>query len=287
LSRPVLKAGRGKGERVKETVPGLVLVRGAGDLATGVIVRLFRAGFRVAALETERPSAIRRTVSLAQAMYDGRAEVEGVVGVRAADADEALAALASGAVPVLADPGCACLARFRPEVLVDAILAKRNLGTALGMAPTVVALGPGFEAGVDAHAVIETNRGHDLGRVLTSGSAEPDTGIPGAIGGYGAERVLKAPDAGRVEPLCSIGDSRRRGEPIFAVAGGTRIVVPSPFDGIVRGMIYPGYPARPGLKVADVDPRCRREHCFSVSDKARAVGGGVLEFILSRGVRPE
>ena len=265
---------------------GFVLVRGAGDLGTGVIVRLSKAGFLVVALETERPSVIRRTVSLAEAMYEGRTEVEGVRAVRVETPEAAMSALARGVVPILADPECGCLSEWKPAALVDAILAKRNLGTRIGMAPVVVALGPGFEAGRDAHAVVETNRGHDLGRVLTSGSAEPDTGIPGVIGGFGAERVLRSPIAGAIEPLCGIGDFRRKDEPVFAVSGKTRAVVTCPFDGIVRGMIRPGYPAEAGLKVADVDPRCRREHCFSVSDKARAIGGGVLEYLLARGVLP-
>ncbi len=271
---------------MNDGVPGLVLVRGAGDLATGTIVRLCKAGFLVAALETERPSAVRRTVAFSEAMYDGTAEVEGVRAVRVSDASRALEVLAPGIVPILADPSCESLEALRPTVLVDAVLAKRNLGTRRDMAPVVIALGPGFEAGVDAHAVIETNRGHDLGRVLIRGRAEPDTGIPGVIGGYGAERVLRAPIAGKVECLCEIGDALRSGDPVLAVAGDTRAVVACPFEGVVRGLIRPGYAAQPGLKVADVDPRCRREHCFSISDKSRAIAGGVLESILSQGGRP-
>ncbi len=265
---------------------GFVLVRGAGDLATGVIVRLSRAGFLVVALETEHPSAIRRTVALAEAMYEGIAEVEGVRALRVDNAQEALAALAPGIVPLLADPACASVGALGPMALVDAILAKRNTGTSIGMAPIVVALGPGFEAGVDAHALVETNRGHDLGRVILHGAAEPDTGIPGVIAGYGAERVLRAPSDGVVEALCGIGDSRRAGEAVFAVRGSGRAVVVSPFDGVVRGLIRPGFEVTVGFKIADVDPRCRREHCYSISDKARAIAGGVLEAILARGARP-
>lgn len=263
-----------------------ILVRGAGDLATGVIVRLSKAGFAVVALESERPSAIRRTVSLSEAIYEGTAMVENVRAVRVTSAEEALAELAPGVVPVLVDPACASLSSLVPIALVDAILAKRNTGTKMSMAPIVVALGPGFEAGVDAGAVVETNRGHDLGRVLTTGQAEPDTRVPGVIGGFGAERVLHAPVDGTIAPLCGIGDFRHKGEALFAVDGKTRVIVTCPFDGVVRGMIRPGYPAQAGFKVADVDPRCRKEHCFSVSDKARAIAGGVLEYLVGHGARP-
>jgi xanthine dehydrogenase accessory factor len=256
----------------------LVVVRGAGDLATGVILRLVRAGFRVAALETARPSAIRRTVSFSEAMYDGEACVEGVRAMRC----EALPAhwAPGDPVAILEDPRGALLERLAPVALVDAIIAKRNLGTTRSMAPVVVALGPGFEAGVDAHAVVETNRGHDLGRVLLEGRAEPNTGVPGLIAGFGAERVLHAPGLGRVEPLCAIGDTVAAGDPLLTI-GSLRLE--APIAGVVRGLIRPGFEAQPGLKVADVDPRCVRQHCFSVSDKARAIGGGVLEAILLLG----
>jgi len=265
----------------------LVVVRGAGDLATGCIVRLVRAGFRVVALETAEPSAIRRTVSLSEAMYDGTAEVEGVRAVRVGSVEELGAALAqAGPVPILADPGCTVLPRLRPLALVDAILAKRNLGTRIGMADVVVALGPGFEAGVDADAVVETNRGHDLGRVLWQGWAEPDTGTPGLIAGVGRERVLHAPTAGVVKNLKAIGDRVRAGDPVLALLGPEGLVpLASAIDGILRGLIRPGYRAQAGLKVADVDPRGRREHCFTVSDKGLAIAGGVLEAILALGAR--
>ena len=265
----------------------LVVVRGAGDLATGVIVRLVRAGFRVAALETAQPSAIRRTVCLSEAMYEGRAEVEGIRAVRAGSVEELEALLERpGPVPVLEDPRCAVLPRLRPLALVDAIIAKRNLGTRIGMAEVVVALGPGFEAGVDADAVVETNRGHDLGRVLRAGRAEPDTGAPGLIAGLGRERVVHAPVAGVVANLKRIGETVQAGEPILALVGaGGRVEVPAAIDGMLRGLIRPGYPAPAGLKVADVDPRGRREHCFTISDKAMAIAGGVLEAILMLGAR--
>ena len=267
---------------------GFVLVRGAGDLATGVIVRLSRAGFLVAALEVRQPTAIRRTVALSEAMYEGCSTVEGVRAFRVESPGEALARLAPGIVPILADPSCASLGVLSPMALVDAIMAKRNLGTRIDMAPIVIALGPGFEAGIDAHAVVETNRGHNLGRVLASGKAEPDTGVPGIIGGYGPERVLRAPATGIVEPLCGIGDLLEPGDGIFELVGpeGSRIRVASPFSGVVRGLIRPGFDVSEGFKVADIDPRCRLEHCFSISDKAMAIAGGVLEAILSLGCLP-
>ncbi len=256
----------------------LVVVRGAGDLATGCILRLVRAGFRVVALEVAAPSAIRRTVSLAEAMYEGSACVEGLAARRC---DTLPATWASGdPVPILQDPDGQSLSRLRPVALVDAILAKRNLGTRLDMAPVVVALGPGFEAGRDAHAVVETNRGHDLGRVLLSGCAEPNTGVPGLIAGRGGERVLHAPVAGPVEPCCAIGDRVRAGDPILSIQG---VTVCSAIDGVVRGLIRPGFVAKAGLKVADVDPRGEVAHCYTVSDKARAIAGGVLEAILMLG----
>jgi len=265
-----------------------VVVRGAGDLATGCILRLVRAGFRVAALETARPCSIRRTVCLSEAMYDGETEVEGVRARRVASLEELEAALArpGGPVPLLEDPQARVLARLRPLALVDAILAKRNLGTRIGMAEVVVALGPGFEAGVDADAVVETNRGHDLGRVLLNGRAEADTGVPGLVQGIGRDRVLHAPVAGTAVNLKRIGDRVEAGEPVLALEGpGGRTLLPSAIDGMLRGLIRPGYPVPAGLKVADVDPRGQREHCFSVSDKALAVAGGVLEAILRLGAR--
>jgi xanthine dehydrogenase accessory factor len=266
----------------------LVVVRGAGDLATGCIIRLVRAGFRVAALETARPSAIRRTVCLSEAMYEGTAKVEEVRAVRVGSVAEARAVLAQagpgGPVPLLEDPQGATLPELAPLALVDAIIAKRNLGTRIGMAEVVVALGPGFEAGVDADAVVETNRGHDLGRVLLRGRAEANTGIPGLIAGQSRERVLHAPIAGVVSNLKRIGDLVKAGDPLLAIIGEEgRVEQAATIDGMVRGLIRPGFHAHRGLKVADVDPRGHREHCFAVSDKGLAIAGGVLEAILMLG----
>jgi xanthine dehydrogenase accessory factor len=274
---------------LSETKSGLVLVRGAGDLATGVILRLSRSGFSVAALEAAAPTAIRRTVAFSEAVYEGEARVEGRLARLAISPGEAKKLALSGIVSVLVDPRCESLPELEPMALVDAIMAKRNLGTSSGMAGIVVALGPGFEAPRDAHAVIETNRGHYLGRVIREGGAEPDTGVPGVIGGRGSERVVHAPVAGVVEALHAIGDAVTAGEPILALRApdGTRTVVASPLDGILRGLIRAGIEARAGLKIADVDPRGEKAHCFSASDKARAVAGGVLEAILELGGRPD
>jgi xanthine dehydrogenase accessory factor len=165
--------------------------------------------------------------------------------------------------------------------LVDAIIAKRNLGTTIDMAQVVVALGPGFEAGVDAHAVVETNRGHDLGRIFLAGHAEPNTGAPGLIAGKGSERVLHSPVAGVAENLAAIGDLVQAGMPVLRVAGaGSESLLRAEIDGVLRGLIRPEFQVHVGMKVGDVDPRARREHCFTVSDKGRAIGGGVLEAIL-------
>ena len=274
---------------MSETKRRLVLVRGAGDIATGTIIRLARSGFSVIALETERPTAIRRTVAFSEAVYESEVIVEGMRARKANSLAEALELIARGIVPILVDPSGDSIAELAPMALVDAIIAKRNLGTSSSMAGIVVALGPGFVAPRDAHAVVETNRGHDLGRVILEGSAEPDTGTPGVIGGKGAERVVHAPKAGFVKGLHAIGDSVKSGEPILALvepqSGGIALVA-SPLDGTLRGLIRPGLRVPEGLKIADVDPRGEREHCFSVSDKARAVSGGVLEAILSLGGRP-
>jgi len=263
----------------------LVVVRGAGDLATGTILRLVRAGFRVAALEQPRPSSIRRTVCLSEAMYGGEAQVEGVRSKRVGTLAELQGLLErwgpEGPVPLLADPGCSALGALRPLALVDAIIAKRNLGTNIDMAQVVVALGPGFEAGVDAHAVVETNRGHNLGRIFLTGHAEPNTAIPGLIAGKGSQRVLHSPVAGVAENLAAIGDLVEAGMPVLRVTGGGgETLLQAEIDGVLRGLIRPEFQVHVGMKVGDVDPRARREHCFTVSDKGRAIGGGVLEAIL-------
>jgi len=259
----------------------LIVVRGAGDLATGTILRLRSAGFRVVALEIERPTSIRRTVSLSEAVYDGEARVEGTTARRVTDLAGVRVAFAEGVVPILVDPECAFVAALAPYALVDATISKRNTGIRRGMAPAVIGLGPGFEAGGDVDAVIETQRGHDLGRVILAGPAAADSGVPGEIGGKSGERVIKAPAAGIVEQVAVIGDVVRAGDTVLAIRGtGGLVKVNSSIDGIVRGVIRPGLEVPAGMKIADVDPRVRPESCVTVSDKARAVAGGVLEALL-------
>ena len=255
----------------------LVLIKGAGDLATGTAVRLRRAGLDLVMTEVERPTAVRRTVAFSQCMYDGTAAVEGLTARRASGKAEALAALARGEIPVLCDPGAEILKDLPFDGVVDAILAKKNLGTAITDAPIVLALGPGFTAGVDCHGVVETKRGHDLGRLILEGSAIPNTGVPGDIGGYTEERIIRAPADGMFEPLAAIGDRVEEGAPVARVAGS---VACARLTGVVRGMLPAGLAVKQGMKAGDIDPRCEARHCFTVSDKARAIGGGVLEGLL-------
>ena len=262
----------------------LVLVNGAGDLASGVAVRLHRSGFAVAMTEIEHPLAVRRMASFAQAVFDGCAVVEGVTAVRC-DLHVVDACLADNAIPVIVDPHAHAARLLRPAALVDAVMAKNNAGTRIHDAPFVVALGPGFCAGADCHAVIETNRGHHLGRVLWKGSAEPDTGQPGDLPGAAAHssRVLRAPIAGTVISSFQIGDHIAAGEIIAVIHGqdGARAPLTAPFAGILRGLIHPSVPVATGTKIGDLDPRAQRSYCFTVSDKSLAVGGGVLEALLT------
>lgn len=254
---------------------GLVVVRGAGDLATGIIHRLWRSRFSVLALETERPMVVRRTVSAASAVFDGSAVIEGME-VACID-DLSKFDRGDGRAFVMVDPEGASIDALRPDVVVDAIMAKRATGTHRGMARIVVAIGPGHSAPRDVHAVVETQRGHDLGRVITDGAAAPNTGVPGSIGGYTVERLLRAPADGTVEPLREIGDAVKAGE-VIAHVGGEPLT--SQIDGVLRGLIHPTVQVTKGMKIGDVDPRAERSHCFTISDKALAVAGGVLEAIM-------
>ncbi len=255
----------------------LAVIRGAGDLATATGRRLHLSGFSVACLEIAQPTVIRRSVAFASAVFEGRITVEDVTAILARDVSEARSIVQAGRIAVLVDPEAKCVLALRPVLVVDAILAKRNTGTTRDMAPCVVALGPGFTAGVDAHAVVETCRGHDLGRVYTSGSALRDTGVPGAVAGLGAERVLRAPCAGLFRPVKAIGETVRVGEVVAEVAGEP---VRTSIDGILRGILYPGLEVERNQKIGDVDPRGERALCFTISDKANAVAGGVLEAAL-------
>ncbi len=262
-----------------------VLVRGAGDLATGVIVRLHRCGFHVVVTECENPSAIRRRAVLCEAVWQGQATVEGVTCRRIADIAEAACVAQAGEVPLIVDERADCVSTLRPAAVVDAILAKCNLGTHRGMAPITVGLGPGFTAGEDVDAAVETMRGHHLGRVILRGAAIPNTGVPGVIAGYAAERVIHAPAAGEMTfvqdaagKTVDIGALVHKGQMIAQVGD---VPVFATIDGVLRGLIREGYPVTEGLKIADIDPRTEQAaFCDTVSDKARAIGGGVVEALL-------
>jgi xanthine dehydrogenase accessory factor len=259
----------------------LIIVRGGGDLGTGVVYRLFKAGFPVLVLELAHPLVVRRKVALATALPEGEIRVEDMPGRRAGDAAEALALIDRGIVPVLVAVDLESVANelpARPTAIIDARLAKHNIDTHIDQAPCVVGLGPGFTAGQDCHAVIETKRGHWLGRVIRQGSAIPDTGTPGIVSGKGKERVLRAPQDGIARWQVAIGDAVVSDQVLGDVNGGE---VKAPFDGVVRGLIAPGTAVSKGLKIGDVDPRADREACFTISDKALAIGGGALEAVLS------
>jgi xanthine dehydrogenase accessory factor len=255
----------------------LILVRGGGDLGTGVAYRLHRAGFTVMVTDLAQPTCVRRAVSFAEAMYAGRATVEGVTAARVEDPMLGMAHTIVGEIPVVVDDR-SVLQRMRPPIVVDARLAKRNLGTRLRDAPLVVGLGPGFTAGVDCHAVVETNRGHHLGRVFWEGSAEPDTGLPEPVRGLAGERVLRAPTDGVLTGRVQIGDLVKAGEVVAEVDGQPIVAA---FDGVVRGLVHDGLPVSVNMKVGDLDPRGQPEFAFTISDKARSIGGGVLEAVLA------
>lgn len=254
----------------------LVVVKGAGDLATGVAYRLSRAGFRIVMTELAQPKVVRRTVSFAEAIFDGSTRVEGMTARRAGLAD-ALGVAWEGDVAVVVDPRGEVVPLLRPSVLIDAVMAKRNLGTYRTDAPVVIALGPGFYAGVDVHAVIETNRGHRLGRVILEGEAEPNTGIPAPVNGHAADRVLRAPAEGVFTAVRQIGDHVDAGDVLGHVEGAPLL---APFEGCLRGLIHDGVTVHRAMKIGDVDPRATRQHCFTISDKALAIGGGALEAAL-------
>ena len=255
-----------------------VLIRGAGDLASGIALRLFHAKMEVIMTDLPRPTAIRRTVCFSQAIVHGETTVEDVTAKRAASPEAALDILKTGCIPVLADPEGACIPVLKPDAVVDAILAKKNLGTKITDAPVVVGVGPGFTAGVDCHAVVETMRGHYLGRVIHEGSAIPNTGIPGLIGGFAGERVLRAPADGVFHQLLDIGAQVKMGDVAATVDGQPMVCT---LDGVLRGILADGTPVFKGMKAGDIDPRCEIRHCYCASDKALAVGGGVLEAVLN------
>ena len=295
----------------------LIICRGAGDLATGIIHRLHRAGHRVIALETDYPAAIRRQVSFCEAVYDGSAAVEGVtarlvpaladaetdteiysgindtpaahIASEKWDSSDIEAVLEAGEVPLLIDPKGESIALLKPDVVVDAIIAKKNLGTTINMAPLVIGVGPGFTAGKDVHLVIESMRGHNLARIITDGMAQPNTGVPGNIAGFTSERVIHAPAAGYIHDVRKIGDIVQKGDEIARIypdkesydnALSEYVPVNATITGIIRGLIREGYYFRKGFKIADIDPReSELTNCFTISDKARSIAGSVLEAV--------
>lgn len=295
----------------------LIICRGAGDLATGIIHRLHRAGHRVIALETDYPAAIRRQVSFCEAVYDGSAAVEGVtarlvpaltdaetdtetysgindtpvahIASEKWDSSAIEAVLEAGEVPLLIDPKGESIALLKPDVVVDAIIAKKNLGTTINMAPLVIGVGPGFTAGHDVHLVIESMRGHNLARIITDGMAQPNTGVPGNIAGFTSERVIHAPAAGYIHDVRKIGDIVQKGDEIARIypdkesydnALSEYVSVNATITGIIRGLIREGYYFREGFKIADIDPReSELTNCFTISDKARSIAGSVLEAV--------
>lgn len=295
----------------------LIICRGAGDLATGIIHRLHRAGHRVIALETDYPAAIRRQVSFCEAVYDGSAAVEGVIarlvpaladaetdtetysGINDTpaahivsekwDSSAIEAVLEAGEVPLLIDPKGESIELLKPDVVVDAIIAKKNLGTTINMAPLVIGVGPGFTAGQDVHLVIESMRGHNLARIITDGMAQPNTGVPGNIAGFTSERVIHAPAAGYIHDVRKIGDIVQKGDEIARIypdkesydnALSEYVPVNATITGIIRGLIREGYYFREGFKIADIDPReSELTNCFTISDKARSIAGSVLEAV--------
>jgi xanthine dehydrogenase accessory factor len=282
-----------------------VIIKGAGDLASGIALRLHHAGFQIAMTEIAFPLAVRRTVCFSQAVFDGSARVEDVTAVLVKNEEEMRTALTQKQIALFIDPDAEIVLRFKPDALVDAIMAKKNLGTGINDAPAVIAIGPGFTAGIDCHAVIETKRGHTIGRVITEGSALSNTGIPGDIGGYTIERLLRASADGVFEAKAEIGDLVKKGDVVAEVRttgaeSGASNTVPgsdgdagskdgcaeavpvyAEIDGILRGLLPSGITVTRGLKAGDIDPRCEKFHCFTVSDKALSIAGGALEAILA------
>jgi xanthine dehydrogenase accessory factor len=255
----------------------IVLVRGAGEMASGVAWRLHQSHFKVLMTEIPGPLAVRRGVAFCEAVFEGKKIVEGLEAMLIKSLRDIPEVWKSGRIPLLVDPELSISPALRPDVLVDAILAKKNLGTQMDQASLVIALGPGFKAGRDAHLVVETNRGHNLGRIISEGEAEADTGTPGDIGGFTKKRVLRAPAEGLLRTHREIGNRMEPGDLVAEVAG---YPIHSLIKGVLRGLIRDGTPVPKGLKVGDIDPRGNPEACYTISEKARAIAGSVLEGIL-------
>ncbi len=255
-------------------------IKGAGEISSGIACRLYGAHMhRIVMLEVPSPLAVRRKVSFCEAVYDGSQQVEGVTGRSVQSAAEVLQAWKAAEIAVRVDPRWQTIGEMDLDVVIDATLAKRNLGTNMSEAPLVIGLGPGFRAAKDVHLLIETNRGHDLGRIIDDGPAAANTGIPGNIGGYTIERVLRAPADGTFETDNRIGDLVHNNQAVASVAG---CKVTARIDGVLRGLIKSGTQVTKGVKVGDIDPRGEVSYCNTISDKARAIGGAVLEAILKK-----
>ena len=237
----------------------MVLIKGAGDLATGIAYRLKKSGFDIVMTEIHKPTTVRRTVAFSQAVFDNEIVIEGIKGVKVNNINEIYEEIRKGNIPIIIDENAEIIKELRPDVVVDAIIAKKNLGTSIEDAPIVIGVGPGFEAKVDCHLVVETKRGHYLGKVIEEGSAIPNTGVPGNIGGYTKERIIRASSNGKIKPVVAIGDFVKEGD-IVAYIDGIEVFK--------------------GMKSGDIDPRCEKDNCFTISDKARSIGGGVLEAIM-------
>lgn len=271
-----------KTNSITESGNSLIIVRGGGDIASGTIAKLYNSGFSVLILEIPTPSAIRRNVAFSEAVYEKTQTLEGITCYLAENITEAALYLKENKLTVLVDPNGTAIEELKPLAVIDAILAKKNLGTSRAMAPITIALGPGFYAGEDVDAVIETMRGHNLGRIIYKGPAAPNTGVPGNIGGYDKERVIHSEADGILRNVCHITDTVKQGQVIANIKTNTELIpVHATIDGLLRGLIRDGYPVTKGFKIADIDPRLEQyNNCFTISDKARCIAGGVLEALL-------
>jgi xanthine dehydrogenase accessory factor len=254
-----------------------VLIRGGGEMASGIAHRLHQCHFKVAITEVETPTAVRRTLAFAEAVYDGSQTIEGVKAVRVESYEEARRAWECGAIPLFVDPQAKIREVLKPAVIIDAIMAKKNSGTTITDAPLVIGVGPGLTAGMHVHAVIESNRGYHLGQVIWEGQAEPDTGIPSSVGGQTEARVFRAPHGGVFRAMHNIGDLVECGETLAEVNG---TLIKAKVSGQIRGLLRSGIMVQEGTKAGDIDPRGERGYCYTISDKARAIAGGALEAIL-------
>ena len=261
-----------------KNIDDIIVVRGGGDIASGAIQKLYRSSFKVLVLETETPSAIRRKVAFCEAVYEKEIEIEGIKARLVANDEEIQDCWDSDILPVMIDSRGKVIERLKPLAVVDGILAKQNFGTKRSMAPITVALGPGFSAPEDVDIVIETMRGHNLGRIIEEGRASENTGVPGIIAGFGIERVIYSDYSGVITNVEKIGNVVEKGD-VIAVVGDNEIY--ASISGVLRGIIRDGYKVKKGLKIADIDPRIsEKDNCFTISDKARNIGGAVLESIL-------